>query len=391
MPDPNFPFLGVHFTRMIDGSVECGPNAVLAFAREGYKKTDLNIADLAESLTYPGFLRMAAKYWRMGMGEMWRSVSKAAFVKALQRLLPEIRAEHLEPAPAGVRAQAVTREGGLVDDFLIQETERVINVGNAPSPAATASLNIGKLIAERLGPAPLVIRDLESANLQWNFLCTETSDVHTYPIERLREFSTRVFLHFGVPEADARLAADVLATSDLRGIDSHGVARLHTYFDMLAFGRINPRPNIRVIRETPSTATVDGDNGLGLVVGPKANAIAMEKAVAVGSGWVSVSNTNHFGIAGYYPLQALKRDLIGWAMTNSTKLVAPIWGAERMLGTNPIAIAFPGLRGAADRDRHGDECGRLRQDRDRHAQGAARSTTAGPSTAPVRPRTIRPQ
>jgi (S)-2-hydroxyglutarate dehydrogenase len=151
VPDPNFPFLGVHFTRMIDQSVECGPNAVLAFAREGYKKTDLNIADLAESLTYPGFLRMAAKYWRMGMGEMWRSVSKRAFVRALKRLLPEIEADHLEPAPAGVRAQAVSRDGSLVDDFLIQESERVINVGNAPSPAATASLNIGKLIAERLG------------------------------------------------------------------------------------------------------------------------------------------------------------------------------------------------------------------------------------------------
>jgi L-2-hydroxyglutarate oxidase len=151
VPDPNFPFLGVHFTRMIDQSVECGPNAVLAFAREGYKKTDLNIADLAESLTYPGFLRMAAKYWRVGMGEMWRSVSKRAFVRALKRLLPEIEADHLEPAPAGVRAQAVSRDGSLVDDFLIQESERVINVGNAPSPAATASLNIGKLIAERLG------------------------------------------------------------------------------------------------------------------------------------------------------------------------------------------------------------------------------------------------
>jgi L-2-hydroxyglutarate oxidase len=153
VPDPNFPFLGVHFTRMIDQSVECGPNAVLAFAREGYKKTDLNIADLAESLTYPGFLRMAAKYWRMGMGEMWRSVSKRAFVKALKRLLPEIESDHLEPAPAGVRAQAVSRDGSLVDDFLIQEADRVINVGNAPSPAATASLNIGKLIAERLGPS----------------------------------------------------------------------------------------------------------------------------------------------------------------------------------------------------------------------------------------------
>jgi (S)-2-hydroxyglutarate dehydrogenase len=151
VPDPNFPFLGVHFTRMIDQSVECGPNAVLAFAREGYKKTDLNIADLAESLTYPGFLRMAAKYWKMGMGEMWRSVSKRAFVKALKRLLPEIEVDHLEPAPAGVRAQAVARDGSLLDDFLIQETDRVINVGNAPSPAATASLNIGRLIAERLG------------------------------------------------------------------------------------------------------------------------------------------------------------------------------------------------------------------------------------------------
>jgi L-2-hydroxyglutarate oxidase len=152
VPDPSFPFLGVHFTRMIDQSVECGPNAVLAFAREGYKKTDVNITDLAESLTYPGFLRMAAKYWKMGMGEMWRSVSKRAFVRALKRLLPEIEADHLEPAPAGVRAQAVSRDGNLVDDFLIQETERVINVGNAPSPAATASLNIGKLIADRLQP-----------------------------------------------------------------------------------------------------------------------------------------------------------------------------------------------------------------------------------------------
>jgi LDH2 family malate/lactate/ureidoglycolate dehydrogenase len=121
------------------------------------------------------------------------------------------------------------------------------------------------------------------------------------------------------------------------------VARLHTYFDMLQLGRINPKPNIRIVREKISTATVDGDNGLGLVVGPKANEIAMEKAEKVGSGWVSVCNTNHYGIAGYYVLQALKRDMIGWAMTNSTKLVAPLWGAERMLGTNPIAIAFPGM------------------------------------------------
>jgi L-2-hydroxyglutarate oxidase len=150
VPDPSFPFLGVHFTRMTDQSVECGPNAVLAFAREGYLKTDVNVGDLVESLTYSGFLKLAAKYWKTGLGEMWRSVSKAAFVKALQRLLPNIRAEDLEPAPAGVRAQAVAPDGNMVDDFLIQETERVINICNAPSPAATASLNIGKLIAERL-------------------------------------------------------------------------------------------------------------------------------------------------------------------------------------------------------------------------------------------------
>jgi L-2-hydroxycarboxylate dehydrogenase (NAD+) len=166
---------------------------------------------------------------------------------------------------------------------------------------------------------------------------------HLFPDAYLRNFSAQVFMHFGVPRADAEQAADVLAKSDLRGIDSHGVARLHTYFEMLELGRINPRPNITIVREKASVATVDGDNGLGLVVGPKANDIAMDKAEQHGSGWVSVCNTNHFGIAGYYPLKALERDLIGWAMTNSTKLVAPLWGAERMLGTNPIAIAFPGL------------------------------------------------
>src|SRR5438309_6953428 len=168
-------------------------------------------------------------------------------------------------------------------------------------------------------------------------------DPPLYPPERLLDFTARVFEHFGVPGDDARLAATVLQSADLRAIDSHGVARLHSYFDMLQLGRIDPRPEITIVRETASTATVDGGNGLGLVVGPKANAIAMEKAVAAGSGWVSVRNTNHFGIAGYYVLQALERDLIGWAMTNTTKLVTPLWGAERMLGTNPIAIAFPGL------------------------------------------------
>ena len=165
--------------------------------------------------------------------------------------------------------------------------------------------------------------------------------IQHFPIERLYEFSTRVFIHFGVSDADAQQAAAVLAASDLRGVDSHGVARLRSYFDMLTLGRINPTPNVRVVRELPATATVDGDNGLGLVVAPKANAIAMDKAEAVGAACVSVCNSNHFGMAGYYPLQALGRGLIGWAMCNSTKLVAPLWGAERMLGTNPIAIAFP--------------------------------------------------
>jgi len=169
-------------------------------------------------------------------------------------------------------------------------------------------------------------------------------ETRCFPAKILSDFSTAVFMHFGVPQADAELAADVLAKSDLRGIDSHGVARLHSYFEMLELGRINPKPKIKIIRERASVAAVDGDNGLGLVVGPKANEIAMDKAEQHGSGWVSVSNTNHFGIAGYYPLKALERDLIGWAMTNTTKLVAPLWGAERMLGTNPIAIAFPGLK-----------------------------------------------
>ncbi len=150
VPDPKFPFLGVHFTRLIHGGVECGPNAVLAFAREGYTKLDINLVDLFESLTYPGFLRMAAKHWKTGCGEMWRSFSKAAFVRALQRLMPDIRAEHLHPAPAGVRAQALGMDGKLVDDFVIQENDLVVNVLNAPSPAATAALNVGRLIVDKL-------------------------------------------------------------------------------------------------------------------------------------------------------------------------------------------------------------------------------------------------
>ncbi|MDF9795598.1 L-2-hydroxycarboxylate dehydrogenase (NAD+) [Catalinimonas alkaloidigena] len=165
----------------------------------------------------------------------------------------------------------------------------------------------------------------------------------TFSSAYLKNFTREVFRYYGVSEQDAELASDILAMSDLRGIESHGVARLQTYVGLLKAGRINPKPNIKIIRQKPSTATVDGDNGLGLVVGPKANEIAMEKAEQVGSGWVGVCHTNHFGIAGYYPLQALKRDMIGWALTNTTKIVTPLWGMERMLGTNPIAIAFPAL------------------------------------------------
>lgn len=150
VPDPSFPFLGVHFTRMIEGGVECGPNAVLALAREGYAKTDVNFRDLAETLSYGGFLRLAARYWRTGAGEMWRSLSKRAFVRALARLMPAIREEHLVPGRSGVRAQAVATDGAIIDDFLIEASGRVVNVLNAPSPAATSSLNIGLLVTEKL-------------------------------------------------------------------------------------------------------------------------------------------------------------------------------------------------------------------------------------------------
>jgi (S)-2-hydroxyglutarate dehydrogenase len=148
VPDPNFPFLGVHFTRMMKGGVEAGPNAVLAFRREGYKKSQINIRELAETLAWPGFQKVAKKYWRTGFGEMYRSFSKAAFTKALQKLLPEIQENDLVDGGAGVRAQACDRTGGLVDDFLIREEKQVINVCNAPSPAATSSLSIGETIAD---------------------------------------------------------------------------------------------------------------------------------------------------------------------------------------------------------------------------------------------------
>ena len=147
VPDPNFPFLGVHFTRMKKGGVEAGPNAVLAYSREGYKKTDISISEFFEILTWPGFLKVAKENWKTGFGEFYRSYSKAAFTKALQRLLPEIQESDLVKGGAGVRAQACDREGGLIDDFLIHQTDRVINVLNAPSPAATSALSIGESVA----------------------------------------------------------------------------------------------------------------------------------------------------------------------------------------------------------------------------------------------------
>ncbi len=150
VPDPNFPFLGVHFTRMIGGGVEAGPNAVLAFRREGYGKLDIDFKELGETLAWPGFRKVAAKYWRTGLGEMYRSFSKAAFTKALQELIPDIEARDLEPGGAGVRAQACDYEGGLLDDFAILESATAINVVNAPSPAATSSLSIGQTVSERV-------------------------------------------------------------------------------------------------------------------------------------------------------------------------------------------------------------------------------------------------
>ncbi len=147
VPDARFPFLGVHFTRMIGGGREAGPNAVLAFKRHGYDKTSFSLRDTAQMAFYPGFWIMSLKYWKMGFGEFYRSFSKKAFVRALQRLIPDIRAEDLEPGAAGVRAQALEINGFLADDFRIQEAERMVHVLNAPSPAATASISIGESIA----------------------------------------------------------------------------------------------------------------------------------------------------------------------------------------------------------------------------------------------------
>jgi L-2-hydroxyglutarate oxidase len=150
VPDPNFPFLGVHFTRMIDGSVHAGPNAVLSLKREGYRRTSFNFGDFIDTMTYAGFWRLARKHARAGLEEMHRSFSKKAFVRSLQKLIPEICEEDLVPGESGVRAQALRPDGGLVDDFLIVHAPCAIHVCNAPSPAATASLEIGRVIAEQI-------------------------------------------------------------------------------------------------------------------------------------------------------------------------------------------------------------------------------------------------
>jgi L-2-hydroxyglutarate oxidase LhgO len=148
VPDPSFPFLGVHFTRRVDGSVWLGPNAVLAFAREGYRRTDFRASDVAEALGHGGFRSLATKYWKTGLAEMWRDVSRAAFCKSLKVYVPEVELADLQWGPAGVRAQALGDDGSLVDDFIVDRSGGILHVRNAPSPAATSSLAIGAMIAD---------------------------------------------------------------------------------------------------------------------------------------------------------------------------------------------------------------------------------------------------
>lgn len=164
---------------------------------------------------------------------------------------------------------------------------------------------------------------------------------NVFQYEQLYSFTHAVFIGMGCSFEHATIATKVLLSADLRGIDSHGVARLSGYVRLWQAGRINTKPNIHIIHETPSTAVVDGDQGLGLVVAPFAMEIAIQKAAAVGTGWVAVQNSNHFGIAGYHAMMALEKDMIGMAMTNASALVAPTFSKEKMLGTNPIAVAIP--------------------------------------------------
>lgn len=166
-----------------------------------------------------------------------------------------------------------------------------------------------------------------------------TDPVYNYEV--LKDFALSIFKKIGCPADQAALATEVLLQADLRGIDSHGIARLSGYVRLWNKKRVNSTPRIRVVHESPSTAVLDGDQGLGLVVAPRAMEIAIQKAQQVGTGWVAVKNSNHFGIAGYHAMMALKHDMIGMAMTNASPLVAPTFSVERLLGTNPIAVAIP--------------------------------------------------
>ncbi|MFY0688858.1 MAG: Ldh family oxidoreductase [Cyclobacteriaceae bacterium] len=163
----------------------------------------------------------------------------------------------------------------------------------------------------------------------------------TFSYERLHRFTKRILMAIGSPEQEATEAADVLLSADLRGVDSHGVARLVGYIRLYEKDRVNPKPNLSIVHETPSTAVLDGDRALGLVAGPEAMRIAIRKAKEVGTGWVAVKNSNHFGIAGHHTMMALDEDCIGISMTNASPLVAPTFSKERMLGTNPISVSIP--------------------------------------------------
>ncbi|MGB3464878.1 MAG: Ldh family oxidoreductase [Cyclobacteriaceae bacterium] len=165
--------------------------------------------------------------------------------------------------------------------------------------------------------------------------------MNKYSYESLREFTIGILEAMGCPEKEANLAADVLLSADIRGIDSHGVARLSGYVRLWDANRINPKPSLSIVHETPTTAVVDGDGGLGLVVAPFAMEVAIKKAEKYGTGWVSVKNSNHYGIAGYHAMMALEKDMIGMSMTNASPLVAPTFSKERLLGTNPISVAIP--------------------------------------------------
>ncbi len=177
---------------------------------------------------------------------------------------------------------------------------------------------------------------------------TNSSHSHNFIVQAndLRQFIFSVFNHIGCSYTDSNLASDVLLKADLRGIDSHGVARLSGYVRLWEKGRINPKPNIKITRQTASTATLDGDAGLGLIIAPYAMDIAIEKAQKCGTGWIAVGNSNHFGIAAYHAMKALEFDMIGYALTNASPLVAPTFSKERLLGTNPVSYAIPAGKNA---------------------------------------------